>query len=384
MKKIAGYFMTVALILAVPSVLQASQTGQKLKEAGQKIDELQKQKKEAEEKVGNLKEQESGLQGNLADLNTKLSDVSVQINDLEGQITDKQGEIDVTSEQLKQAKKQKKQQYESMKLRIRFIYEHGGTDMYSVLFASTSMADLLNRAEYIEEINQYDRMMLDRYQSTCEQVAAEKKNLKEEKEQLVTMEADMQQKKTQVDQLITQTENSIESKQAEISQASSDVDAYEAQIAKMKAYEEELEKQKAKEAKRLAEQQKKKEKAAASSGGGGTVTAGGSDQAMLAALVECEAGGESYEGQLAVASVVVNRVKSGSFPNTISGVIYQGGQFSPVASGRFAMVLARGASGSCAQAAQAALSGGTNVGSLYFCRADSGVSGNVIGNHVFY
>ena len=94
--------------------------------------------------------------------------------------------------------------------------------------------------------------------------------------------------------------------------------------------------------------------------------------------------GESYDGQLAVASVVVNRVKSGAFPNTDSGVIYQGGQFSPVASGRFAMVLAKGAAGSCTQAANAALSGNTNVSSLYFCQASSGVSGTVIGNHVFY
>ena len=114
------------------------------------------------------------------------------------------------------------------------------------------------------------------------------------------------------------------------------------------------------------------------------MTSNASDLAMLAALVECEAGGESYEGQLAVASVVVNRVKSGSFPNTISGVIYQGGQFSPVASGRFAVVLAKGANGSCTKAAGAALSGNTNINALFFCRASSGVEGTVIGNHVFY
>ena len=118
--------------------------------------------------------------------------------------------------------------------------------------------------------------------------------------------------------------------------------------------------------------------------GGGAVASNASDLAMLAALVECEAGGESYEGQLAVASVVVNRVKSGSFPNTVSGVIYQGGQFTPVASGRFAMVLAKGAGASCKQAAGAALAGNTNVSFLFFCRASSGVEGTIIGNHVFY
>ena len=174
---------------------------------------------------------------------------------------------------------------------------------------------------------------------------------------------------------------------------------------KMKAYEEELERKKAEEAKRQAAEAKKRAEeekkraaeqkkseagknsggnAAPSESGGGTVTSNASDLAMLAALVEFEAGGESYEGQLAVASVVVNRVKSGSFPNSISGVIYQGGQFSPVASGRFAVVLAKGANSSCTQAASAALSGGTNVSFLYFCRASLGVEGTVIGNHVFY
>ena len=222
----------------------------------------------------------------------------------------------------------------------------------------------------------------------------------------------MEQKKEEVNSLIAKTQKNISAKQGEISDAQDEVGEYDNQIAKMKAYEEELERQKAEEAKRIAAEQKKKQEeaqkkaaqqkkpqgssssdngntASGSTGntpapGGGNVAANASDLAMLAALVECEAGGESYEGQWAVASVVVNRVRSGSFPNTISGVIYQGGQFSPVASGRFAMVLSRGAAGSCTQAAQAALSGSTNVNCLYFCRASSGVQGTVIGNHVFY
>ena len=65
------------------------------------------------------------------------------------------------------------------------------------------------------------------------------------------------------------------------------------------------------------------------------------DLELLAALIECEAGGEPYEGKLAVGSVVLNRVASSHFPNSVVGVIYQSGQFSPVASGRFATVLAR-------------------------------------------
>lgn len=77
----------------------------------------------------------------------------------------------------------------------------------------------------------------------------------------------------------------------------------------------------------------------------------------LPALIECEAGGESYTGMVAVGAVVVNRVNSGSFPNSVSGVIYQSGQFTPVATGTFQSVLARGARSDCYAAAQAALAG---------------------------
>ena len=77
-----------------------------------------------------------------------------------------------------------------------------------------------------------------------------------------------------------------------------------------------------------------------------------SDRELLARLIQCEAGGESYDGKLAVGSVVINRVKSSYFPNSVSGVIYQSGQFSPVASGRLAYRLEAGVDGSCLQAAQ--------------------------------
>ena len=109
-----------------------------------------------------------------------------------------------------------------------------------------------------------------------------------------------------------------------------------------------------------------------------------SDLDLLAALIYCEAGGESYAGQLAVGAVVMNRVKSSSYPNTISGVIYQSGQFSPASSGKLARVLANGtATSSCYTAAAEALSGVSNIGSCLHFHAGSG-SGTQIGNQVFY
>lgn len=116
------------------------------------------------------------------------------------------------------------------------------------------------------------------------------------------------------------------------------------------------------------------------------VRASGNDVQLLGALIQIEAGGESYEGQLAVGAVVMNRVRSGGYPNTIADVIYAPGQF-PYASSRVHDVMARGVKASCLQAAQEAINGRSNVGGFtHFKPSRSGVSGNhiVIGGHVFY
>jgi spore germination cell wall hydrolase CwlJ-like protein len=93
--------------------------------------------------------------------------------------------------------------------------------------------------------------------------------------------------------------------------------------------------------------------------------------------------GESYTGMVAVGAVVVNRVNSGSFPNSISGVIYQSGQFTPVATGTFQSVLSRGARSDCYAAAQAALSGESPVGGCLYFNSGYG-SGIQIGYQHFY
>ena len=117
----------------------------------------------------------------------------------------------------------------------------------------------------------------------------------------------------------------------------------------------------------------------------GAMAASVDDVTLLAALIQCEAGSESYEGQLAVGAVVMNRVRSGAYPGSIYGVIYESGQFTPAGSGSVASVAANGPKASCVQAAQQAISGADNTGgAVRFRGASSGQPGVVIGNHVFW
>ncbi len=106
---------------------------------------------------------------------------------------------------------------------------------------------------------------------------------------------------------------------------------------------------------------------------------------LLAALIQCEAGGESYEGKVAVGAVVMNRVRSSAYPDTIHGVIYASGQFTPAMSGKLNRVYESGnISDECIRAAEDALSGTSPVGDLTHFRRNNGREGLVIGHHVFY
>ena len=109
------------------------------------------------------------------------------------------------------------------------------------------------------------------------------------------------------------------------------------------------------------------------------------DVDLLAALIQCEAGGEPYVGQVAVGNVVMNRVESAGHPSSIPDVIYAAGQFSPVRNGSLSRTLSTGrVSASCRQAAVEAIAGSSPVGDKLYFRRANGRGGQIIGNHVFY
>ncbi len=117
----------------------------------------------------------------------------------------------------------------------------------------------------------------------------------------------------------------------------------------------------------------------------GAVSADADEVKLLAALIQCEAGNQPYEGKLAVGAVVMNRVKSGAYPSSIYGVIYASGQFTPALNGNVAKVYNNGRiNDSSLQAAQAAINGETTVGSALHFRRANGREGIIIGAHVFW
>lgn len=365
----------------ITATVYADTTQQQIDKARDEITDLQQQKEDAENKVDSLNDEKVGLEQDLSGLNGELNAITAAMNQVEADIAAKEQEITEAEKELEAAETKSAEQYEAMKLRIQFMYENGNITAFVMLLESQSITDFLNRTEYISELNQYDRQMLTEFQELTEQIAKQKEELEGEREELLALQEKKQTEQENVNRLIADTQEKIEQSNQKLTEAQSNVDELSDELARMIAYEEELEIQKAKEdAARLAAiREQEKEDTSQNA-----YVPAESDSYLLGAIIECEAGGESYEGKLAVGSVIINRVKSSYFPNTVSGVIYQSGQFSPVASGRLAYRLEAGVSSECLQAAEEVLGGNITTNCLYFRTNNGIIEGMVIGNHVFY
>ena len=361
-------------------VVSASTTQQQIQQKEQEKQELENELDKTEENLEGLREEHSSLQGELNNLNAQLSEVSSNLEELERQIEEKEQNIARAQEALQEAKEKETWQYDLMVTRIRFTYEHNGHDMVSSLLSMGSFADMLNAADYFEKIAAYDQKLMEEYTENRKLIEEEEARLQADRTELENLKTQAEAEKSKVSGLISQTSNTISQYEDDISDAEAAALAYEAEI---KQREEDLDYLRKKLQEELAMSQ-----AAANAAWRdiSEVTFAEGDRYLLANLIYCEAGGEPYEGQLAVGSVVINRVLSSMYPDTVVGVIYQSRQFSPVASGRLELALASNkATDSCYRAADEAMSGVTNVGNcVYFRTPIEGLSGINIGGHVFY
>lgn len=395
-RRTAACLALVLLCSMMPLSVQATEeTRQQIEEEERRKKETEEQLNETEKNLEGLNEQHDSLQGALNTLNTELKQVSNNLNELEAQIAQKEeeiqdleGKIAQVEEELAEAIALKEAQYATMKRQIQFTYERSSNLYLELFFSSGSLSDFLNKNEYIEQLSAYQKKVLDEYkaaQAAMEQKQEELTLAKEEQEknheELSDYRVQVVAEQGRVSGLVSQTSSSLHATAEQISEAEAEALAYEQRI---KEQEENLSALRAK----LAEEIRMAQLAAQSSWRDiSEVSFAEGDRYLLANLIYCEAGAEPYSGQVAVGSVVINRVLSSVYPDTVTGVIYQSGQFSPVASGRLALALSEGrATAACYQAADEVMGGTTNVGNcVYFRTPVDGINPKYrIGGHIFY
>lgn len=382
MKKMIWTMAAVlGLAISVPSISYASESTQdKIDQAQQDKDELEAIISAHEKELEALKGEQSELQKQLSELNAELTAISEELYSLEGQIEQKEADIALTQENLAKAKATEAWQQECMDRRIQYTYERGADNYFKSLLIAGGFGKLLNLSTYVESVLGYDDKMLEEMIANREYIESEEARLEKEKIELSILKINAEADKSRVAELIEEVSSSMAEYEDQIDAAEEAAKEYEAAMKKLEENLEYLQKKLAQE-KALAE-------AAANAAWRdiSEITWAENDRYLLANLIYCEAGGEPYEGQVAVGAVVVNRMLSSKFPDTLVGVIYQKRQFAPVASGRLELALSiNKATPSCYQAADEAMAGKTNVGNCLFFRTPiPGLVGINIGGHVFY
>ena len=333
----------------------------------------------AEDSIDELEGQSSALEAELAGINEDILELSDQISSTEMQVTILNGEIERTSDALSEAEADAEQQYEDMKTRIKYMYEHGNATLLEMLFSAENMSDFLNKAEFIENLSSYDRDALESLQAVQKQIADEKDTLEVQQASLTDLQSSLETQQEELQAKADATSTDLADVQKRLEEAK------EAEAARIAA--EEAARKAALEA---------SASAGNSSGGSGSyddsVISSGSisvstdDLTLLAAMIQCEAY-QQYDYLLAVATVIMNRVESPRFPNTIREVIFAPGQFEPSWSGRLNKVLNEGPTALSLQVAQDAINGARLAAvadCYYFLYAGTGHSGINIGNNVFF
>ena len=220
---------------------------------GEMTSELENTQKLLEE----LKQKELDMQSYVQQLDNSMTEIANKISDLTGQIEEKELEIQAVEGQLQEAEKKEEEQYNQMKLRIQYMYEQGESDYLEILFQATSFPDILNRMEYISKLVDYDRKMLEEYNETVQLVKTTKETLDNEKQELIALKADEEEKQAAQQLLIQAKQEELSTIQANVSTQQDQVTEIENRVSEQQQLtielEQDLQKQ-AEEAKKLADQ----------------------------------------------------------------------------------------------------------------------------------
>ena len=228
------------------------------------ISELQQQKEENEKELSNVNQQISDYKGAQADIGSEIEELDAEmvsiltdINLIKEAIQEKEEQIAITQADYDTAVAVKDEQYESMKIRIKFMYEQGDISYLQLFTESLNVSDMLNKAEYVEKVYDYDRKLLAEYQETVEQVAALQDKLEEEKSELQTSQYELEDEEAYLEEVLAQKKEEYENYTVMLAQAKQQAAAYTTKIKQETAQIKQLEEEERK--RREEEERKRKE-----------------------------------------------------------------------------------------------------------------------------
>lgn len=247
MKKKKWFVIALAMVCCGLMAFSSFATTSNLADAKKKKAALEQEMKRAKETLAKLETLKGDAVAYVKKLDTSLETLSEELSQLSNDIENKEEQIAITTTELQAAEVTEAEQYEAMKLRIKYMYEKGDSSYVDLLLQARSLSELLNKAEYIGKISEYDREKLDEYVATKARIADVKATLETEHSELLDLQEQTEAKHASVEELMVAKQAEIKAVEAKIDAAKDEVTDYQkdlkAQENSIKAIEAEIKRQ---------------------------------------------------------------------------------------------------------------------------------------------
>lgn len=322
-KKMRGLALVLALTMAVAQPVGATSLDDKQKALEQQQAKTKSSLASQKSKIDELETKKAKLQKEIDKMDSDLIELMAEIKTLKGDIDDKQADIETTKDQLTTAQADQQTQYDSMKTRIAYIYENGGNAAWAeMILSDANISNLLNKAEYTQELYDYDRKALETYVSTVENVQSLERDLEEEQAELVTMKEESEDEEKQLNAALEKKKKTSANYASEISAAEKKADEYSALIRQQSAQIRQIQQEKAAQeaARKAAEEAKKRAEAEKKA----AAEAAKKQQQAAASKNNSTSGGSSSGGSSSGGSSSGGSSSGSSSSGSSSGASYSG------------------------------------------------------------
>lgn len=201
------------------------------------LSDLKKQQQETQQQlnnvngtIANLNQQKKGITEEINELDDQMVEVIASVSMLEDEIEELEDKIEQAQSEYDAAKQKEDEQYEAMKIRMKYMYEKGDTSYVQLLLESKNLSEMVNKADYIEKVYEYDQNMLEEFQKVKEEVAEAKQKLEDEQSELVTSKYELEQEKEVLDTMIAEKKAQQADFDTQLAKAKQEAAAYKAKI----------------------------------------------------------------------------------------------------------------------------------------------------------
>ncbi len=238
-KKLLSVFLLSAVFASfcLPGLRAVAETG--TSDLDSKIQQAEEAKEQAKKRVKELKDEIAELEGSKGDLleyvkkvDKKIEKVTKTLSDLKKQVSAARKSLGTLEDELEEAENLQKEQYETMKKRIKYMYENGSGGYMDVLFSAESLSDFMNRSEYIEKISQYDTGLFEQYEKTKEEAEARRARMEEKIEEIAILQEEAGADKDALKELKENKKSEMSKLDSAISFRDSKVQTFSEQVAK--------------------------------------------------------------------------------------------------------------------------------------------------------